>query len=251
MIKIENQTLNENSFVNTIQKLQNHKRVLAPVKTTQTKKPQFREKLLKFGAKTLTDEELVAILLRTGVAKKSVTAMAKDVMQVLDQSDEQNIREHLNKISGMGASKLCTILAALELGRRFYCIGKSKITSPDKLVPFLLHYAVRKQETFICVSLSGANEILAIRVVSVGTVNRTLVHPREVFADPITDRAASLIIAHNHPSGNLTPSNEDILLTRRLVSAGELLGISILDHLILNADGEYYSMMENNLMVRL
>ena len=212
------------------------------------KKPDFRERLLKFGAKKLADEELIGILLRTGTVKKSLAVLAKDVMNVLDQSKEENVQMHLAALSGMGETKLCTILAALELGRRFFCVGDSKITSPKKLVPFLMHYAVRKQETFVCASLSAANEVLAIRVVSLGTVNRTLVHPRELFADPITDRASSLIIAHNHPSGNLEPSAEDILLTKRLVSCGDLLGIAILDHIILNKNGEFFSMMEHGML---
>ncbi|MEL3908204.1 MAG: DNA repair protein RadC [Treponemataceae bacterium] len=211
-------------------------------------KPHFREQLLEFGAKNLKDEELIALLLRTGYAKKSVISLANDVLRVLDKSDISNVRENLSIVEGIGETKLCTVLAALELGRRYFCFQDSKITSPKALVPYLLHYAYRKQETFICVSLSGANEVIAIRVVTVGTLNRTIVHPREVFADPITDRAASIIIAHNHPSGNLVPSDEDILLTQRLVSAGEILGIAILDHLILNASGEFFSMMEKGLI---
>lgn len=217
-------------------------------KTPSSTKPCFREKLLAHGAQNLADEELIALLLRTGITKKSVLSLSHDVMKILDKSNGENVREHLSKISGMGVTKLCTVLAALELGRRFFCIGASKISSPERIIPFLMHYAVRKQETFICASLSGANEILAIRVVSIGTVNRTLVHPREVFADPITDRACSVIIAHNHPSGNLQPSHEDILLTKRLLSAGELLGISVLDHLIINAAGAYFSMMEHDML---
>lgn len=216
--------------------------------SSQKHKPDFRERLLKFGAKKLTDEQLVALLLRTGYAKKSVSALAKEVMKTLDKSKITDVAENLRYIDGMGATKLCTVLAALELGRRYFSLKDSKITSPKSLVPFLLHYAVRKQETFIVASLSGANEIISIRVVSVGTLNRTLVHPREVFADPITDRAASIIIAHNHPSGNISPSEEDISLTKRLVSIGELLGIVILDHLILNERGEHFSMMESGLL---
>lgn len=211
-------------------------------------KPRFREQLLEFGAENLKDEELIALLLRTGYAKKSVVSLAKDVLQVLDKTDIANVQENLSLVNGIGETKLCTVLAALELGRRYFCLKDSKITKPKALIPYLLHYAYRKQETFICVSLSGANELLAIRVVSVGTINRTIVHPREVFADPITDRAASIIIAHNHPSGKLVPSNEDILLTERLISAGKILGIAILDHIILNANGEFFSMMEEGLI---
>lgn len=103
---------------------------------------------------------------------------------------------------------------------------------------------MRKQEQFICVSLNGAHEILAIRVVSVGTLTHTLVHPREVFADSLADRAAAVILAHNHPSGALAPSAEDLNLTKRLCEAGRLLGIEVLDHIILSPNGEYMSFIE-------
>ncbi|MEL3907091.1 MAG: JAB domain-containing protein, partial [Treponema sp.] len=118
------------------------------------------------------------------------------------------------------------------------------IQNPADIVPFLRHYAVRKQEQFICVSLNGAHEITAIRVVSVGTLTQTLVHPREVFADPLADRAAAVIFAHNHPSGCLEPSHEDTALTQRLVQAGKLLGINVLDHIILAPNGTYLSFRE-------
>jgi DNA repair protein RadC len=105
--------------------------------------------------------------------------------------------------------------------------------------------ADRKQEHFLCISLNGAYEVIAVRTVSVGLVNKTQVHPREVFADPLTDRATAIIVAHNHPTGNLTPSKEDIAITRQLKSAGEILGIKLLDHIIFSHKG-YYSFMENN-----
>jgi DNA repair protein RadC len=107
------------------------------------------------------------------------------------------------------------------------------------------HYADRKQEHFLCVSLNGFNEVMAVRVISVGLVNKTHVHPREVFSDPITDRASAVIVAHNHPSGRVEPSKEDIEITRQLKSAGEILGIKLLDHIIFNRTS-YYSLLEKN-----
>lgn len=208
-------------------------------------KPDFRERLLARGPESLSDEQLIAVLLHTGTPKKTVATLATEVMDALDTSNTYTAKEQLKKISGIGEGKLCTILAALELGRRFFCLQGSKISNPSELIPFLLHYAVRRQETFLCVSLSGAHEILGIRVVSVGTINRTIVHPREVFADPITDRAAAIIVAHNHPSGKLIPSEEDITLTKRLIEVGELLGIPVLDHLILSATGDFVSLFDS------
>ncbi len=111
------------------------------------------------------------------------------------------------------------------------------------ILPLIQHYSDRKQEHFICISINGANEVIASRVVSVGLVNKTHVHPREVFADPLTDRAAAIIIAHNHPNGSLTPSKEDVDITNQLKSAGEILGIKLLDHIIFNYKG-HYSLVE-------
>lgn len=105
--------------------------------------------------------------------------------------------------------------------------------------------ADRKQEHFLCISLNGANEVIATRTISVGLVNKAQVHPREVFADPITDRAAAIIIAHNHPTGNVTPSKDDVEITRKLKAAGETLGIKVLDHIIFSHKG-YYSFLESN-----
>ena len=118
-----------------------------------------------------------------------------------------------------------------------------KISFPADVLPLIMNYADRKQEHFLSVSINGANEVIATRVVSVGLANKSQVHPREVFADAITDRASAVIIAHNHPSGPLAPSKEDVEVTKRLKAAGELLGIKLLDHMIFNTKG-YYSLLE-------
>jgi DNA repair protein RadC len=119
-----------------------------------------------------------------------------------------------------------------------------RISFPPDVLPLIQHYADRKQEHFLCVSLNGANEVIASRVVSVGLVNKTQVHPREVFADPITDRASAIIVAHNHTAGGLTPSKEDIEVTKQLKAAGATLGIKLLDHIIFNHKG-HYSFLEH------
>jgi DNA repair protein RadC len=119
----------------------------------------------------------------------------------------------------------------LEFGRRKWAVSQ-RIRQPADIYSLIRHYADRRQERFICLSLNGAHEVLAIRIVTVGLVNRTIVHPREVFADTILDRAASVIVAHNHPSGDLHPSGEDDEITSRLRAAAEILGLNFLDHLI-------------------
>ncbi len=216
-------------------------------KNTYGDKPNFREKLLEFGAEHLKDAELVAILLRTGIKNKPVYDLANDIIAHIDKSNPEKIEQYLRSIKGMGDSKISTVLAAMELGRRYYNTHRKIVEHPSDIVPFLQHYASRNQEHFISVSLNGANEIIEKRVVSVGIVNRTIVHPREVFADPIKDRATSIIVAHNHPSGNKNPSKEDIVLTRRLYNAGEILGIELLDHIILTGDGGYFSFVQNDI----
>ena len=207
-------------------------------------KPDIRERLLAYGAERLSDTDLLAVLLHTGIANKPVTKLAEEIVLHIDTRKTETIEAALKNIHGIGNAKLSTILAAFELGRRYYGVGGEKIRHPSDIIPFLRHYSVRKQEQFICASLNGAHEILAIRVVSVGTLTHTLVHPREVFADPLADRAATVILAHNHPSGALEPSAEDLNLTKRLCEAGRLLGIEVLDHIILSPNGEYLSFIE-------
>jgi DNA repair protein RadC len=113
------------------------------------------------------------------------------------------------------------------------------------VLPVIRHYADRKREHFLSISLNGAHEVIHSRVVSIGTVNRTFVHPREVFSDPLTDRAAAVIVAHNHPSGNVEPSREDADITHRLTESANILGIDLLDHIVFSMN-EYYSFLEHD-----
>jgi len=171
-------------------------------------------------------------------------SVAAQVLKVLDNNKEKPDIEELKNIEGMGLAKATLIAAALEFARRRIRPEGFKISFPADVLPLIRHYADRKQEHFVCISINGANEVIKSRVVSVGLVNKTQVHPREVFADAITDRASAIIVAHNHPSGGLIPSNEDIEITKQLKSAGETLGIRLLDHIIFNHKG-YYSFLGN------
>lgn len=119
-----------------------------------------------------------------------------------------------------------------------------KIKFPADVLPLIQHFADRKQEHFLCVSINGANEVMNVRVVSIGLINKSHVHPREVFADVIAERASAIIIAHNHPIGELKPGKEDIEVTNRIKEAGKILGINLWDHIIFNHKG-YYSFVEN------
>ena len=125
--------------------------------------------------------------------------------------------------------------------------GSLKVTEPGHVLPLVEEIRGKKQEYFVCVTLNGAGEVLATRTVTVGLLNHSLVHPREVFADAITDRAASIICVHNHPSGSLEPSSQDIMITKQLIDSGTILGIRVLDHVIVTRQG-YLSMRERGLI---
>jgi len=206
-----------------------------------------REKLQAKGPEALSDLELLAILLGSGTKTGDVLTVAGRILKVLDGRNEKLSLEELLKIEGVGPAKASLIAAALEFARRRIRPEGLRISFPPDVLPLIRHFADRKQEHFICASLNGANEVIATRVVSVGLVNKTQVHPREVFADPLIDRASAVIVAHNHPSGSLEPSKEDIDITGQLKSAGEILGIRLLDHVIFNSKG-YYSFLEKGLV---
>lgn len=207
------------------------------------KEDRPRERLETKGAEALSDQELLAILLGSGSKSYDVMTLAGQILKVLDANNEKLTVEELKKIEGIGTAKATLIVAAFEFARRRIRPEGLKISFPADILPLIRHFADRKQEHFICISINGANEVITSRVVSVGLVNKTQVHPREVFADPIGDRASGVIVAHNHPAGGLTPSKEDVEITGQLKSAGEILGIRLLDHIIFNHKG-YYSFLE-------
>jgi len=202
-----------------------------------------REKMQSKGAGALSDTELVAILLGFGTKGHDVMTVAERIVRLVDDQHGRPDLADLQRLEGMGPAKATLIAAALEFARRRIRPEGIKIKTPVDVLPLIRHYVDRKQEHFLCISLNGANEVITTRVVSVGLVNKTQVHPREVFADPITDRASAIILAHNHPSGDLSPSKEDLHVTRQLKEAGETLGITVLDHIIFNRKG-HYSLLE-------
>ena len=190
-----------------------------------------RERLLDSGPEALSDKELLSIVLVSGIQGKSVSVLAEELIEKLDREKYIPTVKELMELSGMGESKACTVAAMLEFGRRKWASGQ-RIRNPVDIFSLIRHYADRRQERFVCLSLNGAHELLAVRLVTIGLVNRTIVHPREVFADPILDRASAIVVAHNHPSGNLKPSAEDMEITHRLKTAADILGICFLDHVI-------------------
>jgi DNA repair protein RadC len=203
-----------------------------------------QERLIARGPDALSDRELLAVLLNTGIKSKRVWTLAGDLLKYLDKRKGIPDVEELSKILGLGKGKSCSIVAMLELGRRQWGIAGTCIRQPEDVFNLIKHYADRKQECFICLSLNGAHKILAVRIVTIGLVNKALVHPREVFADPILDRASAVIVAHNHPSGQLAPSSEDDEITERLRAAAEILGLNFLDHIIFS-ETAYFSYQKN------
>lgn len=204
-----------------------------------------REKLVDKGPQALSDVELIAILIGRGIEGHDVMSVASRVLTAIDSNGGTPDCAALQNIAGMGPAKATLIAAALEFARRRIKPEGFKISFPADVLPLIRHYADRKQEHFLCVSLNSSKEMIAVRVISVGLVNKTHVHPREVFADAITDRASAVIIAHNHPSGNVEPGKEDLEITKQLKLAGEIMGIKLLDHIIFNKTA-YYSFLEKN-----
>ncbi|MBI9095657.1 MAG: DNA repair protein RadC [Sphaerochaeta sp.] len=203
-----------------------------------------RERMVSGGAESLSDLELLTILIGSGSKERPVNSIAKQLLEVMDKKAIIS-HDDLLTIQGLGMAKTTLICAALELGRRRLPAKKRQISTPGDIFPLISHYAGRMQEHFISVALNGAHEVLSVNVCSIGLVNRTLVHPREVFAEAVRQRATAILVAHNHPSGNLEPSMEDRDVTRRLRQAGDIIGIKVLDHLIFSEEG-YFSMLEGN-----
>ncbi len=191
-----------------------------------------REKLRTRGVQALSDQDLLALLLGSGGRGRGVLELAEEIWRRFDGHLLGATLHELESVPGVGRAAASRVMAALELGRRTLLSGCPVIQQPADVLPYVRDIVGKKQEHFVCLSLSGAGEVLATRVVTVGLLDAALVHPREVFADAVTDRAASIILAHNHPSGVCEPSAEDLALTRQLVEAGRTLGIPVADHLI-------------------
>ena len=207
-----------------------------------------REALSRRGARSLSDEQLLALVLRHGGHGHDVHQLAQQLAgQGLQQLAQLSLQE-LAQIPGLGPAKGASILAALELGRRQLMTSGPSITSPEEAYPHFWDLANSPKEVFKALYLDGRRRLLKSEVISIGTLTATLVHPREVFAPGLECRAASLVVAHNHPSGDPTPSHDDRLLTQRLSQAGQLLGIRVDDHLVIGR-GCYISLRQLGILV--
>lgn len=203
-----------------------------------------RERMHELGPLGISDLELLCILLGSGGKNRPVQDLAMEILEVIDLKGKKGVvPKDLEWIVGLGPAKAATICACLEFGRRMTYTRRKTMNDPYAIFEAVRHYGSRQQEHFLCVMLNGAHELLGINVVSIGLVNKTLVHPREIFADPLKDRATAVVLAHNHPSGNLEPSDDDIATTTRIRKAGALLGIEVLDHIIFSEE-TYRSLVE-------
>jgi len=204
-----------------------------------------REKLALYGARSLSDDELLSVMLGAGSSGRTVYQLASEVLGVLDAGSNDEIElNRLVQIQGIGLSKAALIAASLEFSRRRIRPEGVRVKRASDILPLISHLQDRPQEHVISISLSGAHEVIRTRTVSVGLLTSCPIHPREVFVGPITDRAYSVIIAHNHPSGDPSPSDEDAKVTEQLAAAARTLGIKLLDHIIFARRG-YYSFQEH------
>lgn len=204
------------------------------------KSPQClpREKIEKYGAAALTSEELLALILGSGSQDCNVFELARRLSEFLSNQAQVPTLAQIREIRGLGKVKAAQVLACLELSSRYILSDKSNpIESPEDLLSRLSFLKYESQEHLVVVTLNSVNCVIRTHELTTGLVNKTPVHPREAFARAIEDRAVSVVFAHNHPSGSLEPSIEDMAITRVLCSAGRILQIPVLDHIIVGKGG--------------
>lgn len=209
--------------------------------------------MINKGVEYLSNEDLLAILLKCGTKDLSVKELANNILKEINNINNlKDINyEKLIKIKGIGKAKACEILASIELGKRINNklnnISQIKICSSENIFEYYKNKLSDKlQEHFYCVYLDTKNQIIKDKLLFIGTINQSLVHPREVFKEAYLLSASSIICIHNHPSGNVNPSNNDIIITKQLREVGLLLGINVLDHIIIGKD-KYYSFNDNGI----
>ncbi len=214
-----------------------------------------RERLLCEGAGALSNAELLAVLLRTGTTQQSALGLAEELLSSFQESGIAGFvgksPEELAEIKGVGKVKAATILAAVELGRRTYEQGTAQravIRSPEDAALYAMpKLRYERREHFSVMLLNTKNQVLGMPVVSVGSLTASIVHPREVFHEAISHSAASMILFHNHPSGDPTPSREDLSVTQRLVKVGRIMDVPVVDHIIIG-DNRFISMKKEGML---
>lgn len=206
-----------------------------------------REKLQRKGVKALSDFELLEVLIGSGNKQADVGQIARQAQKLLQKGVGGVTYDALIQLPGINMAQASKILSALELARRHLVRDTEPLISQQGILARLTDIRSKQQEYLICMSLDGGQRLIAQRTITVGTLDAVLAHPREVFSDPIVDRAASIVVAHNHPSGDPQPSAKDMTLTQQLVAAGQLLGIPLKDHIIVSKTS-HFSFRQNRLL---
>jgi DNA repair protein RadC len=210
-----------------------------------------RERLARLGPEALKDHELLALLLGTGYRGRNVLEVARAILEAHPAAELMSLDlARLARLKGLGKARAALLVAAIELVKRGLERGLGVlplISCPAEVVPLLAEIKDQRREHFLCLYLNARNQVVHKEVISIGSLSASIVHPREVFRVALQHAVASIILAHNHPSGDVSPSKDDLELTRRLVKAGQLMGIEVLDHLIIGAD-EFLSLKEKGLM---
>lgn len=215
----------------------------------RVKKP--RERLLEKGPKALKDHELLAILLGAGYRGKNVLEVSRRILSAFPPEQLASISiDRLLQIKGIGPAKACIIQAAFELSRRSLSVDHEilpMVRTPKDVADMVTDIRDRKKEHFVVLYLNARNQLIHKETVSIGTLNANIVHPREVFQPAIAHSAASIVLVHNHPSGDTSPSTDDIQLTERMIKAGELMGIDVLDHVIVG-QRDFFSLKDKHVV---
>lgn len=215
------------------------------MKLTELKKQELpREKMEKYGAKRLRNFELIAIVLGSGIKGCNVLELARKIEKLITQKSANNVTlEDLRKIRGLGKAKAIQILAVISLADRFKSAGSIELLSVKDIWNLCADFRSSKKEHIVAFYLDTQQRLIERRIISVGTLDTSLLHPREVFEPALQLSAAGVVLAHNHPSGSLEPSDEDIRITKRVADAGDLLGIALVNHIIVSTGG--YKIIES------
>jgi len=213
-----------------------------------------REKVMRGGLSYLSDAELIALLLSTGTSEKSALGLAEEILSIEKKGIlflSECAPEQLAAIKGIGQAKACHVLAGVELGRRIATRPrgeKARVTGPESIVSlFMEEMRYYKKEVFNVLMMNSKGEVIETEKISIGDLSSTVIHPREVYLPAVKRSAAAVAFVHNHPSGDPTPSRDDLDTTRKLIDAGNIIGIAVWDHIIIG-DGKYVSFREEKLI---
>jgi DNA repair protein RadC len=206
-----------------------------------------REKLQRKGQAALSDFELLEVMIGSGTSGADVGQIARQVQKLLHKGTESISLESLSALHGVSTATAGKILASLELAKRHLVRDVEPLRTMSDVLARIADIRTKQQEYFVCLSLDGGQRLIAQRTITIGTLDTVLAHPREVFSDAIVDRAACIIVAHNHPSGDPAPSQKDTSLTQQLAAAGQLLGIPLRDHVIVTKM-DHYSFRQHHLL---